>query len=269
MLIDLHNHTKMCCHAEGEMEEYVQAAISKKIGVMGFAEHSPWMPEQHIKMALSWDEAPLYVQNVKKLQDQYDREEKRRIKILLGMEMDFVPELLDHPREFCQKYDFDYVIGSVHYIGAWGFDQDTQKKKFELDSIREIYERYFDLVKQLVQTGIFDIMGHVDLVKKFGYFPEQGWDDLQEETARILGESDMVVELNASGMDKPVGEFYPGPDFLKRLKKYGVPMTLSSDAHKPREVGRYFDKAVILLKETGYREVFMFSKRKKIPVSLY
>jgi histidinol-phosphatase (PHP family) len=183
--------------------------------------------------------------------------------------MDFIPGRLDCPRDFCQKYDFDYIIGSVHYIGSWGFDQEIQMEGFNLDSIRDIYERYFDLIRQLVQSGVFDIVGHLDLVKKFGYFPEEGWDDLQEETARILGESNMVVELNTSGMDKPVGEFYPGPDFLKRLKKYRVPVTLSSDSHKPREVGRYFDKAVVLLKESGYNEVYTFFQRRKIPVPLY
>jgi histidinol-phosphatase (PHP family) len=251
------------------MEDYVKAAISKGIGIMGFADHSPWMPQDDIKMALSWEEAPVYVKNVKMLQEQYDREENRRIKILLGMEMDFIPGMLDHPRDFCKKYDFDYVIGSAHYIGSWGFDQEMQMEGFKRGSTRSIYECYFDLVKQLAQTGVFDIIGHLDLVKKFGYFPSQGWDDLQEETAKALGESDMVVELNTSGMDKPVGEFYPGPDFLKKLKKHGVPVTLSSDSHKPREVGRYFEKAVALLKELGYKEVYTFSQRKKIPVPLY
>lgn len=269
MLIDLHNHTALCCHAEGEMEDYVHEAISRGIGIMGFADHAPWMPQNHIKMALSYEEVPLYINKVKMLQERFAKEEQSRIQILLGMEMDFIPDRLDLPREFCRKYDFDYVIGSVHYIGDWGFDQDIQMERFNLNSTRDIYERYFDLVRQLAQSGVFDIIGHLDLVKKFGYFPKEGWDDLQEETAKILGESDVVVELNTSGMDKPVGEFYPGPDFLKRLKKYGVPLTLSSDSHKPREVGRYFEKAVLLLKELGYREIFTFSQRKRIAVPLY
>ncbi|MCX7001322.1 MAG: histidinol-phosphatase, partial [Candidatus Sumerlaeota bacterium] len=126
----------------------------------------------------------------------------------------------------------------------------------------------FNLVKQLIQCGLFDIVGHLDLIKKFGYYPKNGWEDIQEDVAKALGESGMVVEVNTSGMDKPVREFYPGANFLCRLRKYGVPVTLGSDAHSPDEVGRYFDQAVALLKEIGYTEIMSFEKRERKPVPL-
>ncbi len=268
MLVDFHNHTELCNHASGKMEDYVKAAISKGIGIFGFADHSPWMPQDKIKLALSYDEVPLYISRVRILQEKYNTRKNAAFVIRLGMEMDYVPGRLEEPGRFLREYDFDYVIGSVHYIGSWGFDQDSQINGFKTKSVRKIYESYFNLVKEMIQTGLFDMVGHLDLVKKFGYFPSEGWDDIQEDIARILSESGMVVELNTSGMDKPAHEFFPGPSFLKQLKKFKVPVTLSSDSHNPLEVGRYFDKAVALLKETGYREITAFEKRRKIPVPL-
>jgi len=268
MLVDLHNHTELCGHARGDMEEYVRAAIEKEIKIFGFADHSPWMLQDNIKMALSYDEVPVYVSRVNALKEHYSPGNNPEMQIQLGMEMDFIPERIAKVVECFAEYEFDYTIGSVHYIGTWGFDQVEQIAQFERRSIREIYEHYFSLVKQLIQCGLFDIVGHLDLIKKFGYYPENGWDDIQEDVARVLGGSNMVVELNTSGMDKPVREFYPGADFLRRLKKYGVPVTLGSDAHSPFEVGRYFDIAVELLKEIGYTEIMSFEKRKRKPLPL-
>ena len=268
MLVDFHNHTTLCCHATGEMEEYIQAAIQKGIRILGFADHSPWMPQEDVKMAMSYEEVPVYIKQVEKWKEYYENRENYPIHIRLGMEMDFLPDQTDLPRDFCRKYDFDYVIGSVHHIGKWGFDQESQADLYEKKSVRAIYESYFDLVKQLIRSGLFDIVGHIDLVKKFGYFPEEGWEDIQEEMAEVLAESRMVVELNTSGRDKPVGEFYPGPSFLSRLIKRGVQITLGSDSHDPAHVGRYFDEAVALLKKLGCKEVMSFEKRKMAPVSL-
>lgn len=268
MLVDLHNHTELCCHACGTMEDYVRQAIAKGISIFGFADHSPWMLQEDIKMALSYEEVPIYVERVRNIQRQFSSAPDAPINILMGMEMDFLPDDNSEALRFLKEYDFDYAIGSVHYIGTWGFDQEEQIARFQNESVRQIYEHYFGLVKELVKSGIFDIMGHLDLIKKFGYFPESGWDDIQEDVARIIGESGMAVELNTSGMDKPVHEFYPTPQFLKRLHKHGVPITLGSDSHRPMEVGRYFDRAISLLREIGYKEIAYFEKRKMIPVKI-
>jgi histidinol-phosphatase (PHP family) len=268
MFVDFHNHTSLCCHAFGEMDEYVKAAINKDIKIFGFAAHSPWMPQGAEKMALSYEEVPLYVSGVKKLQKIYSTGDNPVIDIRLGMEMDFLPDRMDLPDKFTKEYDLDYAIGSVHYIGSWGFDQETQMHLYSKKTVRGVYERYFDLIKQLAKSGKFDIIGHIDLVKKFGHFPENGWDDIQEDVAKIIGECDITVEINTSGLDKPVKEFYPGVDFVKKLKKYNVPVTLGSDAHCPEDVGRYFEKAISMLKEIGYTEIMTFKKRQRIPVSI-
>ncbi len=268
MLIDFHTHTELCCHADGTMEEYVRAAIAKDIKIFGFSAHSPWMPQNGLKMALSYDEVPLYVSRVGVLKERFSNGKVPQIQIRLGMEMDFLPDKLDEARRFSREIDFDYIIGSVHHIGTWGFDQEMQIALYDTRSIREVYESYFNLVKQLARSGVFDIIGHIDLVKKFGFFPDAGWDDIQEDVAKTVGESNMVVELNTAGFDKPVKECYPGAAFLARLKKYGVPITLGSDAHNPDEVGRHFDRAIALLKDVGYKELTAFEKRKKIPVPI-
>lgn len=269
MLVDLHNHTKMCCHARGEMEEYVMAALEKGIDIFGFSAHSPWMFQNGgPKMTLAYDEVPIYMDTVRRLQEKYSSQDDSKISILLGMEMDYLEGKLDSALQYAEKYDFDYIIGSVHHIGGWGFDQESQLSLYEKQPIRVVYEQYFELVKKLAKSGAFDIIGHLDLVKKFGYYPENGWDDIQEDVASVIAETGMVVEINTSGRDKPVKEFYPGEAFLKQLYQKGVQVTLGSDSHAPEHVGRYLHDAVQLLEDIGYTEIVFFEKRNKRLISI-
>lgn len=109
---------------------------------------------------------------------------------------------------------------------------------------------------------MFDIMGHVDLVKKFGHRPSQDMTNEIEKTAKVFKETGVAVEINTAGLRKPVKEIYPSLAALKIYCKAGVPLTFGSDAHDPQDVGRDYDKAMDLAKSAGYKEYILFKQRK-------
>ena len=113
------------------------------------------------------------------------------------------------------------------------------------------------------KSGLFDIIGHIDLAKKFAYYPSFNLTDIYLSTARVLKDFDIVFELNTSGMDKDCKEFYPSDKFLEILYKFGVPVTLGSDSHEINQLARYFDIAIEKLKRIGYNSLAVFSNRKR------
>lgn len=268
MLVDYHNHTPLCHHAEGDPAEYVQRAIELGIAEIGLSEHSPWMiqhPDE--KLAPSNEEFAQFVDLVQDLQRRHNRNGSP-IRVRLGIEMDFVPDRLDRVRAYLDKYPWDYVIGSVHHLGDWGFDNPAYIAEFDERDIRQVYEDYFARVRQLAETGCFDTVGHLDLIKKFGHKPTGDLQPLYRRIAEVLKDTNMVVELNTSGMDKGAHEFYPSPALLAELAGAGVPLTLGSDSHHPREVGRYFHDARALLLSVGIRTIIAYENRDRRFVSL-
>jgi len=132
----------------------------------------------------------------------------------------------------------------------------------------ELYAIYFGLVQQAASSRLFDTLGHLDLVKIFSVYPESDLSPLFEETARIISRSDVVVELNTGGLDRPCAEFYPGPQWLELLRTHDIPVTLSSDAHHPTQIARHYQQAVSLLKKTGYHQIITFHDRKRIVLKI-
>ncbi len=262
MLPDYHIHTRLCKHAEGEMHEYVESAIARGIHEFGFSDHMPVMPESKYCM----DECELegYVTAVLDLRRAYAAD----ITVKLGCEMDIVPDRLDDIRNILAAYPFDYVIGSIHYLDGWPFDQWQYHDTFETGNVDAIYNRFFAVLLEGADTGFYDIVGHLDLIKCLGYFPNG---DLSAWHRRIAGElaaRGLTVELNMSGLDKPCAEQYPSAPFLAALAKAGVPVTVGSDAHQPEQVARHYDRASDLLCEAGYAAVQYFDRRRRIPVPI-
>ncbi len=267
MLPDYHWHTSRCGHAAGDMAEYVAQARKRGLKEVGFADHVPmyWLPEgeRDPDLAMAEDELSCYVQEVLRL-----REENPDINICLGLEADFIPGWEQPLKEILLSYPFDYVIGSVHYIDGWGFDNPGLVYEYENRNINEIYEIYFDQFCWAARSGIFDIIAHPDLIKKFGYRPDRLPLELYRSAALILAESGVCLEVNTAGLRAPVGEIYPAREFLSECRKKGIPVTTGSDAHKPEQVGQGFDLALDLLRDAGYREISLFKQRVRIANSL-
>jgi len=258
--VDNHLHTKFCGHAAGEISEYLEKAAGLGIRAVGFSDHLPlyFLPPDKMIPNYAMDERdlPVYVNMVKK------HAAVSPVDVKLGIEADFVPGHEKKLEKLLAQYQFDFVIGSVHFIDGWGFDDPAELEGYGKRDIDGIYERYFDLVQQAALTGFFDVMSHPDLVKKFNFPPTRPLRPLYEETARVFKRAGVCVEVNTAGLRYPAKEIYPGPELLEVFYKYGLPVTMGSDAHRPDDVGCGLLEAMRLIKNTGYREIATYKNRK-------
>lgn len=266
-LTDYHVHTPRCGHATGRMEEYVEAAIAAGLAEIGFSDHLPmyWLPPERRdrSVAMAMEELEEYVADVLRLRERYPE-----IPIRLGVEADYIPGREEDLARLLEPYPWDYVIGSVHFIGDWGFDNPAEVRRFAEWNLSDLYARFFALEIQAARSGLFDIMAHIDLVKKFGHRPETDLRPVYREVAAALAQAGVAVELSTAGLRKPVGEVYPHPDLLAECCRHGVPIVINSDAHSPEEVAWGFADALALARAVGYRQVVRFSRRQRTAVDL-
>lgn len=259
---DYHMHTPWSNHGTGTMEDYTRRAIEIGLEEIGFSPHLPITVPSREKLTLYPEEMPLFDRELRRLRESYGSQ----VIIRYGGEADFLPGAEAEIEALIKEYPFDYLICSVHYIGEWGFDNPAHADEFERRELREVYNNYFTLLSSAIRTGFFDIVGHFDLVKKFGHRLEPL--ETYEELLDLIAESRMCIELNTSGKEKPVAEFYPTKRVLELAHERGIPLTFGSDAHAPGEVARYFEEAKLLALSAGYREVASFEcrKRKSLPL---
>jgi histidinol-phosphatase (PHP family) len=268
IVVDYHNHTTRCGHAEGTMREYVERAIAVGLAEIGFSDHLYLYflpPEQRDPtLAMREEQLPEYVESVLKLRDVY----RPQIRVRLGLEADYFPGHEEELSRILEPYPWDYVYGSVHFLGDWGFDDPRHLDRYGQWDIDALYRHYFDHVKAAAGSGLFDVMGHLDLVKKFGHRPKADASGLYASVASFLKDADVTVEVSTAGLRKPVGEIYPGPQLLAECARQGVPATLASDSHKPSEVGKDLDSALTALRAAGYDQFVRFDRRQRIATPL-
>ena len=250
--IDLHNHTTRCNHAEGTVDEYIQKAIALGIDIYGFSEHAPMDFDEGYR--LSFEEMTDYENDILTAKEKY----KDDIEILLGYEVDWLPGHMD---ERVLGANVDYLIGSVHFIDKWSFDNPEFIGGWKERDIDEIWQAYFEATEAMAKSGYFDIVGHLDLIKVFKYLPKQDVRLLAKASLNAIKKSGMVLELNAAGLRKPVGEIYPSKALLEEAYALDIPVTFGSDAHSPEQVGFGYEEAVALAKEVGYSRAVTFKGR--------
>ena len=260
MLADYHTHNYLCKHADGTLEEYVRHAVSIGLDEIGLSDHTP-MPDNwdiEVRMTEAQFHAE-YVPSVLALRDKY----RGKIDVKFGLEGDFMPGSEQWVKDFNAKSDLDYVIGSVHYLDDWGFDNPLFVAKYDEKDVNDIYGLYYQRIAQSASSGLFDIIGHCDLVKKFGHRPTKEMEEVLRETFKVVKQHDIAVEINTSGLRKPVKEMYPSEKILSILSEYHIPLTLGSDAHTPADVGRDFDLAKEFIMKYGRGKISVFNKRQR------
>jgi histidinol-phosphatase (PHP family) len=257
-MIDIHNHTPLCNHAEGKPEEYIKKAIEKNIKIYGFADHAPMEFDEQYRM--NFDDMQKYENEIKSLKEKY----KDKIKILVGYEVDFTPYVDKRVLE----RDVDYLIGSVHFLDNWGFDNPEFIKEWHNRDVDDIYEEYFSKIEEMAKSRLFDIVGHLDLVKVFGFKPKKNIKDIAKNAIKEIKKAKMVVEINTAGLRKPVKEIYPSTEILEMIRNEGIDITFSSDAHKPEDVGYKIDEAIKMAKNLGFSEAVYFENRNKQKIKL-
>jgi histidinol-phosphatase (PHP family) len=183
---------------------------------------------------------------------------KNQIDIRLGYEVDFLPNLMD---KRVLNSSVDYLIGSVHFINKWGFDNPEFIGEYQNRDIDKIYQEYFDAIESMAKSGLFDIVGHLDLIKVFKFMPKQDIRVLASKALKAIKNSNMVLEINSAGFRKPIKEQYPSRGLLEEAFNMGIDITLSSDAHSIEQVGFEYDRTYSLLKDIGYNKIIAFKKR--------
>jgi histidinol-phosphatase (PHP family) len=258
VLIDYHIHTRFS-DGEKDLSDYVDEAVKRKIDEIGFSDHVSF---EKVDWLMNVTDLPNYMNKITQLK------KAGKISIKMGLEVDFVPYKMDKLMRMINNFDFDYLVGSVHFIGDWLIDDEKQMHKWRRKNVDEVYQQYFALTQNMAKSGLFDIVGHLDLVKKFNFQPKHDISGLLLETVEIISKSKMCVEVNTSGLRKPCREIYPSEKLIKMCFDNGLPITLGSDAHSPEEVGADFDKAVNLLRKIGYFEIIRFTGRNRESVEL-
>jgi histidinol-phosphatase (PHP family) len=234
-------------------EDYIAPALAAGLSEIGFSEHLTLFKDQE-----EWNMNPVniapYINNIQAL-----RNRTKDIKVKTGLEVDFFAGKEKEIHEFLSSFPLDYIIGSVHYLGD--ISVDIGPEFYEGKSIDKLFESYIDSVCDAVESELFDIIGHCDLIRIYGYKPSSDQEHLYRKLARSMKKHDVVFEINTNGRNRPLADFYPDRKYLHIFREENVPVCVNSDAHMPSRVGQHFDEAYELLRDAGFSEMAVFDKR--------
>lgn len=258
---DYHMHTPLCRHATGSPMDYAAQAAKLGLSEIGFSDHSPMSADDFDDWRMRNDQLDQYVEDVRAAQRAFPE-----LRIRLALEVDFLPGQEDWIRDLASRHDWDYLIGSVHYVSTgWAIDNPNQMSRWRERGAFEVWSEYFDLISQAASTGLFDIMGHADLPKKFDIRPREDCTPLFTKFLDAVTAADIAIELNTAGLRKDCGEIYPSETILRLARERNVPITFGSDAHSAGEVGMGLGLAVDLARKVGYTESCQFEYRQRSP----
>jgi histidinol-phosphatase (PHP family) len=259
MPADYHTHTPLCRHAEGEPEAFIDHAIAAGLTEYGVSDHAPQIPEPFDDWRMADSDFPAYLEWIERAR----QHSAGRIPVRAGLECDWLTGCEPWIETLASRHEWDYLIGSVHYLGDWDFDNPKWLGRWAASDVELVWARYRDTYVRMADSGLFDILAHPDLVKKFCHVPEGGLDRFYEPVIDAVAASGAVIEINTAGLHKPCAEVYPAPRFLELACSAGIGLVISSDAHAPQEVARDFSVAVEIAKAAGYQETALFEKRRR------
>jgi histidinol-phosphatase (PHP family) len=246
---------------QANAERYREAASERGIAELGVSEHI-----YRFRQALEVWQHPFWQRYAHDDLDDYCAFVRERTDLRLGIEADFIPGGEDRTGSVLQARDFDYVVGSVHFLRDGAVDMDDYSVWQSGRPPEEVWRRYFEMIAESARSGLFDIIAHPDLVKYWGPSersrrPEGDLRRYYEPAVEALGEAGVAVELSTAGLRKPAGELYPARAMLEMCLEAGVPVALSSDAHRPEDVGAGYEVALELLADLGVGDLCVFERR--------
>lgn len=255
---DYHTHTPLCRHATGEPEAFCDAALAAGLSEYGISDHAPARPEPFDDWRMAERELPEYFEWIERARRHADG----RIAIRSGLECDWLEGCGDWIRDLAGRHPWDYLIGSVHYLGDWDFDNPKWLGRWETSDPEAVWSHYWETYAAMAASGLFDIFGHPDLVKKFGVRPGGDLTRFYQPVIEEIAASGGAIEINTAGLHKPCAAVYPAPEFLALARDAGIPLVISSDAHSPSEVARDFRAAIGIARDAGYEETVLFEGRR-------
>jgi histidinol-phosphatase (PHP family) len=242
-------------------ERYREVATERGISELGVAEHI-----YRFRAAMEIWQHPFWRQYAHDDLDDYCGFVREETDLRLGIEMDFVPGAEDRIGNVLDGRDWDYVVGSVHFLRDHSLDTEDYSVWGAGESADRIWRRYFETVAASALSGLYDVIAHPDLVKVWGSgapVPDRDPRYFYEPAVEAFAEAGVAVELSTAGWRKPVAEQYPAVPLLEMLVDAGCPLALSSDAHVPDQLGFEYERAVELLESLGVREIAVFERRQR------
>jgi len=267
---DLHTHTHYS-HGRDSVADMCRAALERGLSFFGFSEHSP-RPEGYTYPVEYRDRLrqgfPSYVEEVRALQDG----RSRKMTVLLGMEADWIGAAREFVRQAVFAYDFDYLIGSVHFLDHWGFDFSSRDwTPLDAAARNAAYAAYFAAVADMAQSGLFQIAGHLDLIKIFSARDFHAWLagnlDLVQEALVCMLDAGMALEVSSAGLRKPCAEIYPAPAIMRLAADLRVPIAFASDAHAADQVAHAFPELAAYAASFGYSKSLVFRGKDRIELA--
>ena len=251
---DYHLHTRLCRHARGTPEDLAAAATALDIPEIGITEHAPMMRDDWDDWHMGIGDLDRYLELVAEARDAHPR-----LPIRCGLEVDYLPGHEEWIGSLARRHRWDYLIGSVHYVSdTFDFDNPGKVSWWKREEVPRIWAEYLDRLALAAASGLFHVLGHLDLCKKFGFHPQE---DMTPRFAGLLEtarDHDVAIEINTAGLCKPCREMYPSQGILALARRIGVPLSFGSDAHDPGHVGRNFAEAMTSARKAGYRECCRF-----------
>lgn len=263
MKIDYHIHTTLCNHARCGMPAFVQQAIENGFEEICFLDHLT-LRRADPGLSMVAEEVPLYFQAVQTLKHRYSG----LIRVKAGLEVDFDPDQADRMQAIIDTFAFDVIGCSVHYLEDFDIVTSGSAWRHGQGDTDRVYDRYVEQLEKILDYPFFDMICHFDLVKKFNRMPGKPLDVRLDPVLQKAKDGNITLEINTSGFEHPVGEAYPSRDILRRCRRFDIAVTMGSDAHAPKHIGRHFDRAKALLFDAGYRRLNTFTNREAISVPM-
>jgi len=255
---DYHMHTPLCRHATGEPVDYARRAVEIGLTEIGFSDHSPMRQDNFDNWRMNLSQLDEYVEKVRLAQKKFPQ-----LTIRLALEVDYLPGHENWIRELAARHPWDYFIGSVHYVSdSWAIDSPYKLSEWKNRDVMEVWSIYFERLTMAAETGLFEIIGHADLPKKFGHRPTQDCTPLYETFLNAAKKHRCALDVNTAGLRKDCKEIYPSRQLLALAFQKNIPITFGSDAHAPEEVGMNFKEAVELARSVGYTHCLRFAQRR-------
>ncbi len=277
-ITNYHTHSSFC-DGSGSLEDYVKSGINRNFNILGFSGHAP-LPFEN-DWTISKKELKTYLNRIEELKEIY----KDRIELKAGLEVDFVENLTGPSSKYFKEMDLDFVIGSIHML----YDSDTDEylsidyKKSEIEQlinvtfkgdVKLLVKEYYRAVRLMSEQGGFDIIGHLDVIKKNNinsiYFDEtESWYKREiERTLDCIGSNKQMMEINTGYILKDPSAIYPSPWILKIAREFKIPIVINSDAHRPQRIDNYFTEAAETAQKCGYTSKMILSGDKWSEVSI-
>ena len=281
MKTDYHMHFEKGSYDKEWAEGFFEAARARGLEEIGISEHSHTFPEFE---ELYYEDLILDDSFVGSFQKQWLKSNK--FKYTIDEYFAFMRELQkDHQvkigievcnfqnqekvRAILERYPFDYVIGSVHFLHGWAYDSAEIKAEWDKHDLREIYEWYTEEAEKLAASGLYDVLGHPFNIRLFKFLPDFDVTPYLERVAKALHEAGMGIDVNTGTYYRyPIEEISPYPDFMKVAKSYDLPLIITSDAHQPKDCGAYHEEAVAYARSFGFTEAWCFTRRQKRKMKL-